>query len=218
MEEIITKDGSITLRNEEYDETYHSFTGAYDETVKKFIIPCKIKELTKNKNIKILDIGFGLGYNSISAIDTIQEENENCEIEIMSLERDLKLDEIKKLETLYKHYDILKKLEFDPLTNSYLFEQKNIRLRILIGNGPDRIKKINDKFDAVFLDPFSPKKNPEMWTKEFFIDIKKLMKKSAILATYSCARVVRDNLRDAGFVIEDGPKVGRRGPSTIAKL
>ncbi len=78
------------------------------------------------------------------------------------------------------------------------------------------IKNIDDKFDAVFLDPFSPPKNPEMWTEEFFREIKKRMKKGARLTTYSCARMVRDNLRNAGFRVYDGPKVGRRGPSTIA--
>ena len=72
--------------------------------------------------------------------------------------------------------------------------------------------------DAVFLDPFSPKTCPELWTKEFFENIHKTMKKDAILATYSCARVVRDNLKAAHFRVEDGPCIGRRAPSTIAYL
>jgi tRNA U34 5-methylaminomethyl-2-thiouridine-forming methyltransferase MnmC len=42
------------------------------------------------------------------------------------------------------------------------------------------------------------------------------MKPNSRLATYSCARVVRDNLKNAGFQIFDGPKLWRRGPSTIA--
>ena len=43
------------------------------------------------------------------------------------------------------------------------------------------------------------------------------MIKESILATYSCARIVRDNLKEAGFEVFDGPSVGRRAPSTIAK-
>ena len=70
MKEIKTKDGSLTLHNEEYDETYHSTTGAKEETFEKFIKPCKIKELAKKGNIRILDICFGLGYNAIAAIET----------------------------------------------------------------------------------------------------------------------------------------------------
>ena len=166
--------------------------------------------------MSIVDICFGLGYNAIGAIDAIKESNLDCEIEIISLEKDLRLDETQELGIGFKNYQILKKLEFDPITNSYLYEDKNVHLIIKIGDATKTIKKIQGKFDAVFHDPFSPKKNPEMWSKEFFIDVKKIMTKDAILATYSCARMVRDNLKDAGFRVQDGPKVGRRGPSTVA--
>ena len=42
------------------------------------------------------------------------------------------------------------------------------------------------------------------------------MKKNAVLATYSCAGIVRKNLEEAGFEVKDSPAVGRRSPSTIA--
>ena len=218
MDKIITNDNSVTLFNEEYQETYHSKTGAIEETFKKFIEPTKINELAKSGHIRILDVCFGLGYNAIGAIDSIKESNPNCEIEIISLEKDLKLDETKELGAGFKNYQILNKLEFDPITNSHLYEDKNIHLIIKIGDATKTIKKIQGKFDAIFHDPFSPKKNPEMWSKEFFIDVKQRMTKNTILATYSCARMVRDNLRDAGFEVQDGPKVGRRGPSTVAHI
>ena len=70
----------------------------------------------------------------------------------------------------------------------------------------------------MFLDPFSPPKNPELWTESFFREVKKLMKPKAILATYSCARIVRDNLKKAGFIVKDGPIIGRRSPSTLAYI
>ena len=42
------------------------------------------------------------------------------------------------------------------------------------------------------------------------------MNKKGILTTYSCARQVRENLKKAGFIVKDGPCVGRRAPATIA--
>ena len=215
MKQIITKDNSVTLHNREYDETYHSVTGAMEETFEKFIKPCKLAEKGK---LRILDICFGLGYNAIAAIDTALESNPNCEIEIVSLEQDLKLDELKKLNPKLKHYSIIKKLELDPINNQYIYEDKNIHLIIKLGDAVETIRKVTGKFDAVFLDPFSPKKNSELWTYSFFSEIANRMKKQGILATYSCARMVRDNLVKAGFTVKDGPKVGRRGPSTIATL
>ncbi len=216
MRQIITKDNSITFYNEEYKETYHSVTGALEETYKKFIIPCKISDLAKKGKIKILDIGFGLGYNAIASIDAALDSNPRCEIEVVSLEKDLRLSELKKLNPKLKHYYIINELEFDPINSQYLYEDKNTHLIIKIGDATQTIKKIKAVFDAVFLDPFSPKKNPELWTCGFFMEIIKRMKKNAVLATYSCARTARENLKKAGFMVKDGPRVGRRGPSTIA--
>jgi len=42
------------------------------------------------------------------------------------------------------------------------------------------------------------------------------MRKGGILTTYSCASIIRKNLREAGFLVKDGPVVGRKAPSTIA--
>lgn len=212
MKEYITEDGSITLYNPEYEEYYHSKSGALEESFEKFVKPCKIKELAKKGHIKILDIGFGLGYNAIAAIDSAEGE-----IEIISLEKNF-LSDLPKLKPKLKHYWIIEKLEFDPITKSYLYEDKNIHLRIKIGDAIETIKTIKDKFDAVFLDPFSPSKNPELWTVEFFKEIKQRMKQGAILATYSYAKTVRKNLTKAGFIVKDGPIIGRRSPSTLATL
>ena len=70
--------------------------------------------------------------------------------------------------------------------------------------------------DAVFFDPFSPKKQPELWSVDLFQKIFQIMASGARLTTYSCARQARENLQAAGFRTEDGPVVGRVSPGTIA--
>jgi tRNA U34 5-methylaminomethyl-2-thiouridine-forming methyltransferase MnmC len=55
-----------------------------------------------------------------------------------------------------------------------------------------------------------------MWSEELFVEMWRVMKQDAILATYSCARMVRDNMSKANLMYDDGPIVGRRGPGTIA--
>ena len=71
MIEIVTNDGSVTFRSDKFDETYHSKSGAVEESFKKFAEPSKVGELAKSGKIVILDICFGLGYNSAAAIDAI---------------------------------------------------------------------------------------------------------------------------------------------------
>ena len=215
MRKITTKDSSVTFHNEDFDESYHCLAGAASEARIKFVEPCKISELAKSEHINILDICFGLGYNSAAAIDAALKSNPNCKVNIIGLENDEKLFElIKMLKTPFKCYNIIQKLDKFNL----LVIDRNIQIKILLGDARVKIKKINKTFDAVFLDPFSPKKCPELWTIDFLKDVKNVMKPSSILATYSCATHVRDKLRELGFKVKDGPIFGRKSASTTAKL
>ncbi len=211
MEKITTKDGSETFRNEEFDETYHSISGAKEESVKKFAEPCLIGEKSKSGEIVILDFCFGLGYNSCAAIDASLEINKDCNILIIGLENDSEiLSKIKELNPNFQNYSIIKEV-----AKNKKYESDKLNIYLIYGDAKIVIKKLPYKFDAVFFDPFSPKKCPELWTEEVFKDVFKLMKKNSILSTYSCARIVRENMKKAGFVVKDGPVVGRRSPCTV---
>jgi tRNA U34 5-methylaminomethyl-2-thiouridine-forming methyltransferase MnmC len=221
MREIVTKDGSITFHNEKYDEACHSVTGAVEEAFMKFAIPA-LESVKGKKDIKILDICFGLGYNSAAAIDEILKQDISCDITIIGLEKDEKiLEQIIKLkhEPRIISYPVIKEM----VEHNYKYERNGIKVDLVIGDALETIKqaakevkKSKVKFDIIFLDPFSPKKNPELWTEAFFKELRKLIKDDGILTTYSCAGQVRRNLKAAGFNVKDGPCVGRRSPSTIA--
>jgi tRNA U34 5-methylaminomethyl-2-thiouridine-forming methyltransferase MnmC len=213
MQRIITPDNSVTFHNPHFDEAYHSKSGAKEEAVKKFAEPCQIAGFAKKGNIRILDICFGLGYNSAAAIDAALAVNSHCKIEVVGLEIDEEiLYEILNMPDSFACYPLIK----ETIKNNYNYTKDNLHITLILGDAVQTIKQIKGEFDAVLLDPFSPKKCPQLWTKEFFDDIYSRMKPNSRLATYSCARVVRDNLKNAGFQIFDGPKLWRRGPSTIA--
>src|SRR3989338_6947852 len=213
LRKIITADNTESYLNEQVQETYHSQTGAVEEALKKYAIPTKIKELAKTGHIKILDMFFGLGYNSAMAISVALEENPNCEIEVIGMENDAeivsKIQEVNPPIHFFIHYKRLGK-------NSLEFKEKNVSVKLILGDAREEaIKLEKDYFDAIFYDPFSPKTSPEMWTEELFKEMHRVMKKTGILATYTCARMPRENMAKAGLVYDDGPIVGRRGPGTI---
>jgi len=220
MKVVVTGDKSTTFFNEKFQEHYHSTSGAAEEAIKKFVEPTNIRELAKAGTIKILDICFGLGYNTAAALDAIWEVNKDCKVEVIGLESDEDLFEsLIHHEAPFKSYYLVRKLASNEILD--LLDQ-NITISILGGDARDSIKSLSSNsqilqtFDIVFLDPFSPKKCPELWTKEFFTEIKKLMKNGAYLTTYSCASSVRKNLQELNFKVRDGPIVGRRSPSTVA--
>lgn len=214
LKKIITADNSESFLNEEVKESYHSHSGAIEEAYKKYVIPCKIKEKANTGELKILDVCFGLGYNSAAAISAALEENPNCKIEVIGLEIDpdiiAKIQEVNPQIPYFYQY---KKITKDSLE----FTHENVKVKILLGDAHNTAKTLQSNyFDAIFFDPFSPKTAPDMWNTELLSEMYRLIKKDSILATYSCARIVRDNLKAVGFIYDDGPTVGRRGPGTIA--
>lgn len=214
FKKIITADNSESFMNEVVGESYHSHTGGVEEALKKYAIPCKIRELAKTGKLTILDVCFGMGYNSAMAISVALEENPACEIEVIGLEYDpeiiSKIQEVNPPIAFFAHYKKLSPTDLE-------FTEGNVSVKILLGDARETVKQLSENhFDAVFFDPFSPKTAPEMWQEAFFAEMYRVMKNSAILATYSCARMARDNMSKAGLMYDDGPIIGRRGPGTIA--
>ncbi len=65
-----TNDGSVGLYSKENSDVYHSCYGALSEAYEKFICPSNINYLIKSKSdIKVLDICYGIGYNSKSFLN-----------------------------------------------------------------------------------------------------------------------------------------------------
>lgn len=230
---VITVDGTQTFFNFHYNEAYHSTkAGAFTESLYKFVLPCRIDKLSKEKDkINILDVGFGLGYNVAVAIKIAKENNPNVKIDIISVEKDENFLDIINLmeipENLEKEYKIIKSLKpsqinlSDSIYQVYTISKDNINLTVILGDGRkiflDLLKE-NYKFDAVFYDPFSPKVNTEMWTLDIFKVVKGLMNEKAILATYSASLPIRKGLIEAGFKIGLVEPVGRRSYSTVATI
>ncbi|MBU1974737.1 MAG: hypothetical protein KKH52_05070, partial [Nanoarchaeota archaeon] len=197
MKKIITADNTESYLNEEVQETYHSQTGAVEEALKKYALPCQIKEVAKSGKIRILDMFFGIGYNSAMAISVALEENPDCQIEVIGIENDAeivsKIGEVNPPIAFFKHYKKLK--------DNLEFKEGNVSVKLILGDARETVKSLpQEHFDAVFYDPFSPKTAPEMWSEELFKEMYRVMKKTAILATYSCARLGRDNMAKAGLV------------------
>lgn len=214
IKKFITADNSESFMNEEVGESYHSHTGGVEEALKKYAIPCKIKEIAKTGKLRILDVCFGMGYNSAMAISVALEENPDCEIEVVGLEYDTNI--ISKIQEVNPQIPFF--AQYKKLTPQKLeFKEGRVSVKVLLGDARKTSKALPENyFDAVFFDPFSPKTAPEMWQESFFIEMYRVMKSTAILATYSCARMARDNMSKAGLMYDDGPILGRRGPGTIA--
>ncbi len=211
----ITGDSSITVLDTAYQEHMHSISGAYEEALYKHVFPSKVLNLNKDE-ITILDIGFGLGYTILACFNSAMKLHVNKKITIVSLEmkNDLEalLNSIRFNDERQILYDFIRK-SYNGIEHAF----NNYYCTVRIGDARKLINDMNNKqFDAVFHDPYSPAKNPELWTVEFFSKIYNLMEDHAILTTYSSSPKIRRAMVEAGFKIGKGPQGGPKREGTLA--
>lgn len=217
---MITDDGSQTIYLPEMDEHYHSTHGAIQESRHIYIEQGLLQ--TTNKELSVLEIGFGTGLNAYLTYCFAKERG--ISIDYHSLEKyPLDESEFSKLNyptNIFPEYSAI----FDQMHQT---EWNNM---IEIHDG-FRLKKIQEdlltftfeeipQFDLVYYDAFAPSKQPEMWTYQILHKVAAKVKTGGILVTYCAKGTVRRALSDAGFTMEriPGPKGKKeilRGKKTI---
>ena len=210
---IKTKDGSNTLFSEFYNQHYHNpDDGAINESLSKHIIPTLFfhQNNLKKKELNILDICFGIGYNTFSTIYYILKNNLNIKLNIYSPELDGNL--VKSLCDFEfpKEFDSIKHI-IKSVAKTSKYEDENIKIEVFLGDARAYIKSLpKEFFDIVYQDAFSSEVNFELWTKEYFDDIYKLCKNDCIISSYAVATPIRLSQYEAGFFIYEHRPVKRK--------
>lgn len=82
------------------------------------------------------------------------------------------------------------------------FKRDSVFLTIYFMDTKRASKVLSLGFDALFLDGFSPSKNPAMWEPKVLKDLAKHARKNATLATWCVAGKVKKALEESGFVTQ----------------
>tara|TARA_B100000212_G_scaffold51277_1_gene33398 strand:+ start:162 stop:1067 length:906 start_codon:yes stop_codon:yes gene_type:complete len=201
LQELITNDGTLSLRSLVYNENFHSNIGALKETKNKFINPSKLKRF-KNQSIKVLDICFGLGYNSAFLFNELLRQS--TKLDWFALEIDKRPLNFSINSNFFKNLWDQKVIEiFESLFKKGNYIDKEFNCNIIWGDARRQIYDIPKevKFDLIFLDGFSPQKCPEIWTEEFLSKIKQSLNYNGYIITYSSSAAVRKTLIGLGLKI-----------------
>ena len=201
----ITEDGSHTLFIPSLDETYHSSHGAIQESMHVFIA-AGLKYI-KNKEIKILEVGFGTGLNAfLTLLEANKSETSINYISLeafpleMSLVKQLNYTSELKLEgNVVALYNRLHEVEWESLqhiTNEFKLKKLKIKLDCF---------KDSEKFDIIYCDAFAPQFQPEMWTVNVFEKMYNCLNNNGVLVTYCAKGIVKRALKEVGFKIESIP-------------
>ena len=197
---VLCEDGTNTLFSKEFNEPYHSTKdGALHESLEKHVKPAfHVKK--DSEHLTILDICFGLGYNTFATLYYIQQNRLDTKVHILSPEFDEEL--ISSLSTFVypPQFDTLEHI-IKEISENFYYEDEQFKIEILLGDARKSVPQIKEKIDIVYQDAFSPKENPLLWTREFFSDMVQHAKEDAILTTYSTAVATRLGLYENGFYI-----------------
>lgn len=208
MQFIHTNDGSNTLYSQQYQQNFHdTTTGALSEALSKHVIPA-FTHHEKQAHYKILDICYGLGYNTLATLYYIHKHKLNVTLEIYSPELDETL--VNSLNTFEypQEFDFLKEV-IEALSTQHYFENNQYKITLGIENARSFIKTL-DNIDIVYQDAFSSEVNKELWSKEYFEDIYACSKRTMIMTTYSIATPVRLSMYEAGFEIYEIKPIKRK--------
>ncbi len=213
-----TADGSWTFYSAQFREAFHSIQGAHQEARQKFVLPTQLGKRSQAGRVRILDVCYGLGYNTAAALGEIWAANPQCQVEWVGLELDERIIQVTLhlgLLTSWAEAELLQELAYHQRVTNHRFQGQ-----LYLGDARQTLPSLLEagfQTDVVFLDPFSPPRCPALWTVEFLgLLAQSLEPRGGQLVTYSCAAAVRTALGLAGLAFGPTPAVGRRAPGTLA--
>lgn len=214
----ITEDGSPTLYSHYFQESCHSQAGAWEETLHNYIYGCQCPSREKSFSpFTIFEVGFATGLGYQATFEKLQN------FHFISTEIDSSLAEHfcfqLKEKGFIDHYSLESEGEL-----SYIkaLGQKG-ELIILLGDARESALKWKEssffqEVHAIYQDPFSPKRNPTLWTYQWFETLKSLSHQEAILSTYSSSKAVWKAMIKAGWKVNAVKGHGQKRLSTRATL
>jgi tRNA U34 5-methylaminomethyl-2-thiouridine-forming methyltransferase MnmC len=202
-EKIITSDGSHTLFMPEINEYYHSHHGAIQEA-KHVFIKNGLNHLDFDKEISILEIGFGTGLNAlltcleaknkvnylgIEAFPLIQSDYENLNF-VEQIDKE-------KAKSIFSSIHDSNWEDFVEITDKFRLKK--------IKNTLQNFSLEENSIDLIYFDAFGPRAQAEMWIEEIFSKLYSFLKTGGIFVTYCAKGQVKRDLKSVGFELETLP-------------
>jgi len=218
---VYTNDGSASLIHPDFEQAYHSMNGAKKEAQDLYISSSGfLDELesfhTTKRNISVLDVGLGLGYNALTTVEAWMESSSPRNLTVVSLESNRELfQSMRTGEALWQSNwpsawlsEVRSFGEASPsqwgATLKHPKQDCVCTWVVLLGDAcqnpiiPQGFK-LSTTYDYIWQDPFSPEMNPNMWSKQWFSRMMEVSNPQTKLMTYSVSRPVKDALKDSGW-------------------
>jgi tRNA U34 5-methylaminomethyl-2-thiouridine-forming methyltransferase MnmC len=198
---IQTLDGSTTIHLQEWDECYHSKHGAIQEAQHVFIK--NGLSLFQNKQISILEIGFGTGLNAF--ITFLEASKMNQSIDYVGVEAyPISAEEVVSMNYVDELNASNESPVFKKMHESNWEEKIVLRNDFTLTKRKQFFEEIDDfeKFDLIYFDAFGYRVQPELWSTAIFEKMYNALKPNSVLVTYAARGVVKRSMIEVGFTVE----------------
>jgi tRNA U34 5-methylaminomethyl-2-thiouridine-forming methyltransferase MnmC len=206
--DIITADGSHSIRIPEMNVTYHSLHGAIQESKHVFINAgfYGSDRFQRPEPLKIFEMGFGTGLNALLTI--IEAEKTKTKVYYETLEPyPLTEQQVKEINYCRQ----LNRSDLQPVFEKMHCGEweKEISISPHFSFRKLETLLVNhltiQQFNLIYFDAFAPKAQPELWTKQVFDKMYAMLVPGGILVTYCSKGDVRRAMMAAGFEVEKLP-------------
>ncbi|MGO4822006.1 MULTISPECIES: tRNA (5-methylaminomethyl-2-thiouridine)(34)-methyltransferase MnmD [unclassified Flavobacterium] len=198
---IQTLDGSTTIHIPEWNESYHSKHGAIQEAQHVFIK--NGLSLFADKEIALLEIGFGTGLNSF--ITYLEAKKLNLKVDYVGVEAyPISAEELVSMNYVEELDAVAERTVFEAM-HDYHWEEKNVvNAQFSLTKRKQFFADIVDFncYDLIYFDAFGYRVQPDLWSTEIFKKMYDALKNNGVLVTYAARGVVKRSMIEVGFTVE----------------
>jgi len=228
-ERVLTADGCPTLLHPEHGQACHDSGGAWAEALQLHVAGCDLpRRLLLGEELRLLEIGAAPGWNlaaaysiskglpgalSVTAVERAPEALD-AGLEMASAAEWRAGAPFGAPDCLEVIHGGLRTARASDRLGGWVEITPNFRLRLFIAEASDAVAAldVDEQFDAVFLDAFSPSVDPASWSLAFLCDLTARVATGGRLTTFTISQGVRSALLAGGLEVGcAGARSGRSG-------
>jgi tRNA 5-methylaminomethyl-2-thiouridine biosynthesis bifunctional protein len=197
-----------------FGDRYRSELGGLEQAQEVFLKGCGLPEAWAGQpQWCVLETGFGLGLNFLVTWQAWKADQQRPRLLHFVSTEAFPASAEDVLRSAQTHPELLpfaQELQRQlwgllPGMHRLVFEGGQVLLTLCIGDAKAMLRDPSFHADSVYLDGFSPQRNPDIWDVHTFKAVAKCCRRGTRVATWTVARSVRDALAQCGFVVKKVP-------------
>jgi len=199
-----------------FGDRYRSELGGLDQAREVFLKGCGLPEAWGGQpQWTVLETGFGLGLNFLVTWAAWKADPQRPRmLHFVSTEAfpASAADVLRSAQTHAELIPFAEQLQAQlwgllPGFHRLVFEGGRVLLTLCIGDAKAMLREQSFEADSVYLDGFSPQRNPDIWDVHTFKAVARCCRRGTRVATWTIARSVRDGLAQCGFAVKKVPGI-----------